>query len=133
MSLQKALAHNVEWLARQYNIEIVHRGRGAAMRRSRRITIPPVRGRMSYLVALHEIGHIVGRNPPLRLSQEVAAWEWALEHSIVEPTVANYRSIHRSLENYSRRQQRWASMKRPVEFDAFLAAIAARAGKEHHA
>lgn len=84
-----------------------------ADRSGREVWIRPVRGRVSYFVALHEIGHVVGRNPKLRLEQEVVAWRWALEHSIVEPTLGVWRMIHRCLSAYVARAERWKSMKLP--------------------
>lgn len=105
-------------LAEKHGIEVVYRGHGIAYRKDRRVTIPEIRGQVSYLVALHEIGHIVIRpEPPLRLQQEAAAWRWALDNSIVEPTLATWRSIFRSLEGYRQRQMRWASIKTAPEFD----------------
>lgn len=126
--LAERLAEHVDRLAREHGVEIIHRGAGIAYRRERRITIAPVRGRFSYLVALHELAHVVGPQSRLRLSQEIEAWEWALAHAIVDPTPANYRSILRCLDAYGKRQQRWASMKRPPEFDPFVARLRALAG-----
>src|SRR5262245_55175083 len=127
MSKADAYRLHVERLAERYDIEIVVGDNisARASRRKRRIKIKPIRGQVTYLVALHEMGHVVGPNPSLRLSQEVEAWKWALDHSVVEPTPASYRSIHRSLVSYSRRQERWASMKRPEDFDRFLEDVAA--------
>jgi hypothetical protein len=61
---------------------------------------------MSYLVALHELGHIVGRGRSApKLECEANAWKWALERAIIEPTPANLRGIGRRLRSY----QRWAA------------------------
>lgn len=114
---------HVRTLASRHDVEIVHRhgGRGIAYRRTRTITIPEIRGQVTYLIAMHEIGHIAVRpEPKLRLSQEVAAWQWALDNSAIEPTAATYRSIVRRLESYARRAAHWKSMQRPPEFDEFL-------------
>jgi len=115
-------------LAAAHRVELVHRGRGLAYRRARRITVPPIRGRMSYLVALHELGHVVGPNPRLRLEQEVAAWQWALAHTIVEPTPANYRSIARALGSYRLRAERRRGMRTPPAFLAYLEHVRGLAG-----
>lgn len=81
-------------------------GGGRAIRSRRLVRLSPVRGEVSYLVALHEIGHVLGSNPPLRLDQEVAAWEWALDHYDQEPTSAAWRSIAKRLDSYRRSYER---------------------------
>ena len=65
------------------------------------ISVPPIRGQVSYFIALHEIGHLIGpgRSAP-RLESEANAWLWALSHSVVEPTPATRRSIARRLRGY---------------------------------
>lgn len=125
--LAERLERHARELAAAHGVELVHRGRGLAYRRLRRITVPPIRGRMSYLVALHELGHVLGPNPRLRLEQEVAAWQWALAHAIVEPTPANYRSILRALESYRRRAERRRRMRTPAAFLAYLEYVRALA------
>ena len=76
----------------------VHRRNG---RRTVAIRVPPVRGQVTYFVALHEIGHLVGpgRSGP-RLEKEAAAWRFALQAALVEPTVACRRRIGRRLRSY---------------------------------
>ena len=115
-------------LAAEHGVELVYRGRGLAYRRLRRVTVPPIRGRMSCLVALHELGHVAGPNPRLRLEQEVAAWQWALAHTIVEPTQANYRSVARALDSYRLRAGRRRGMRTPPAFLAYLEHVRALAG-----
>ena len=52
-------------------------------------------------IALHEIGHLVGRGRSApRLESEANAWLWALQHSAVEPTPATKRSISKRLRGY---------------------------------
>jgi hypothetical protein len=65
------------------------------------IAIPEIRGQVTYLIALHEIGHLVGagRSAP-RLESEANAWVWALENTEVEPTDASLRSIGKRLDGY---------------------------------
>jgi hypothetical protein len=92
-------------LCRQHGIELngsSSRGRAIRWRGGRReISIPPIRGQVSYFIALHEIGHLVGRGRSApRLESEANAWLWALEHSVVEPTTATKRSISRRLHGY---------------------------------
>ena len=77
------------------------RGRGPA--RTLHIRIPPIKGQVTYFVALHEIGHLVGPGRSgRRLEKEAAAWRWAIEHSIVSPTDATRRRIGRRLRSYVR-------------------------------
>ena len=100
-------------LAQQYDIAVeMHDGRhGRAYRavpsrgRRARIWIPEIRGQISYLIALHELGHIVSRgNRSMRqLEAEADAWRWALEHSLVEPTQHSYGRLHSYLESYLHR------------------------------
>ena len=84
----------------------VHRRNG---RRTIAIRIPPVRGQVTYFVALHEIGHLIGPGRAgTRLDKEAAAWRWALAESIVEPTDACRRRIGRRLRSYVN----WAELRR---------------------
>lgn len=78
------------------------RGRAIRWRGGRlEISIPDIRGQVSYFIALHEIGHLVGRGRSApRLEAEANAWLWALEHSAVEPTEATLRSISKRLQGY---------------------------------
>jgi hypothetical protein len=98
------VAH-VEDLCREHGIELVGasaRGRAIRWRGGKlEISIPPIRGQVSYFIALHEIGHLVGkgRSAP-RLESEANAWLWALQNSAVEPTPATRRSISRRLRGY---------------------------------
>jgi hypothetical protein len=49
------------------------------------INVAPIRSTLSYAVALHEIGHIVGRyqDSPNVLTRERWAWKWARAHAII--------------------------------------------------
>jgi hypothetical protein len=96
---------HVEDLCREYGIELAGssaRGRAIRWRGGRlEISIPPIRGQVSYFIALHEIGHLVGpgRSAP-RLESEANAWLFALDQSVVEPTPATLRSISKRLRGY---------------------------------
>lgn len=57
--------------------------RGRAWRDTRTIAIPPVRSAITYAVALHEIGHVLGKSGRTRLDREVYAWQWAEQHAMV--------------------------------------------------
>jgi hypothetical protein len=76
----------------------VHRRNG---RRTIAIRIPPVRGQVTYFVALHEIGHLIGPGRSgTRLEKEAAAWRFALHEARVEPTDACRRRIGKRLRSY---------------------------------
>ncbi len=62
-----------------------HSSGGRAYRRSRLIKIRPVKTAITYAVALHEIGHILGPRQTgknTRLDREVGAWEWAQANAL---------------------------------------------------
>ena len=60
-----------------------HSRGGRAYRRKRLIKMRPVKSDITYAVALHEIGHILGpRQSGTRLDKEVGAWEWAEQHAL---------------------------------------------------
>lgn len=110
MSRAADLERHVHALADRGNVELVvsttrrPRAFRASPSRGRRalVVVRPVRGQVSYFVALHELGHVLSRgNRSLRqLEREADAWRFALRHSIVEPTPATARSLLRSLESY---------------------------------
>ncbi|HEX2359495.1 MAG TPA: hypothetical protein VHH72_06735 [Solirubrobacterales bacterium] len=96
---------HVEELCAQHGIELAgssSRGRAIRWRGGRlEIAIPPIKGQVSYYIALHEIGHLVGRGRSApRLEAEANAWLWALDQSAVEPTEATLRSISNRLQGY---------------------------------
>ena len=99
------------------------------------IRVPPVRGQVSYFVALHEIGHLVGPGRGgRRLESEAAAWRFALAVSLVEPTDATRRRIGARLRSYVAWAQRRSRRRRPPfvpptndPFWAFLAWLEADA------
>lgn len=96
---------HVERLCTEHGIELTgSSARGRAIRwrgGGLEISIPPIRGQVSYFVALHEIGHLIGpgRSAP-RLEAEANAWVWALRNSAFEPTPATRRSIVKRLRGY---------------------------------
>ena len=96
---------HITQLCQDHEIELVGssaRGRAIRWRGGRlEIAIPEIRGQVSYFIALHEIGHLVGRGRSApRLESEAIAWLWALQHAAVEPTEATKRSISRRLRGY---------------------------------
>ena len=66
-------------LCREHEIALAGssaRGRAIRWRGGRReISVPPIRGQVSYFIALHEIGHLIGRGRSApRLESEANAW-----------------------------------------------------------
>lgn len=124
---------HVEDLCRQHGIKLVGssaRGRAIRWRGGRlEISIRPIRGQVSYFIALHEVGHLVGkgRSAP-RLESEANAWLFALEHTVVEPTPATLRSISRRLRGYlewaRNRQHRRVPPRIPPRDHAFWRLLA---------
>jgi hypothetical protein len=119
---------HIERLCAEHGIELAGssaRGRAIRWRGGRlEIAIPPIKGQVSYFIALHEIGHLVGRGRSApRLEAEANAWLWALDHAAVEPTVATRRSIVRRLEGYllwaENRQYRRVPPRIPDQGHAF--------------
>ncbi len=89
----------------------VHRRNG---RRTAAIRVPPVRGQVTYFVALHEIGHLIGPGRSgVRLDKEAAAWRWALREALVEPTDACRRRIGARLRSYVSWAERRQHRRRP--------------------
>lgn len=69
------LNHKIKcWLKDSYG--------GRANRDSREIAIARVKSPVTYAVALHEIGHIVGPNPKRVLEREAEAWLWARQNAV---------------------------------------------------
>ncbi len=57
------MAKHIEGLCAAHQIEVSSHSRGGrAYRRTRRVDIRPVRSAVTYAVALHEFGHILGEN-----------------------------------------------------------------------
>jgi hypothetical protein len=99
-------AHGIARLTGSRGRAEVRRGAGG---RTAAIRIPPVRGQVTYFVALHEIGHLIGPGRSgTRLEKEAAAWRWALAETLVEPTDACRRRIGKRLRSYVT----WAERRR---------------------
>jgi hypothetical protein len=77
------------------------RHRDGRTERRLEIRVPPVRGQVTYFVALHEIGHLVGAGRSgRRLESEAAAWRFALTQALVDPTDSTRRRIGKRLRSY---------------------------------
>lgn len=79
-----AMAEHVAALCAEHEIEVGPHSRGGrACRRERWINIRPVKSEVTYAVALHELGHVLGREQSKpRLFKEAAAWTWARDNAI---------------------------------------------------
>jgi len=76
---------------------------GRSWRRKRHVKLRPVRGTGSYYIALHEVGHIVGKRQGYairRLDKEAYAWQWALDNALCPPDARAARSIGTGLHSY---------------------------------
>ena len=90
------------------------RHRDGRTERRLEIRVPPVRGQVSYFVALHEIGHLVGPGRSgRRLVSEEAAWRFALTEALVAPTDTTRRRIGRRLRSYVTWAELRARRRRP--------------------
>lgn len=85
---------------------------GRSWRKTRTVRLSPVKSEITYAVALHEIGHILGDNPSTRIDREVAAWEWARTYAI-EWTGTMQAVAVKSLTSYVAWSRRHQTMKVP--------------------
>ena len=91
---------HIEYLIKTHNIIVKsHSSGGRSWRKKRTIAIRPVKTSITYAIALHEIGHILGTYPKLRLEKELAAWSWAKENSI-EWTMSMQNVMDRCMKSY---------------------------------
>jgi hypothetical protein len=69
------------------------------------IGIAPIRSPISYCIALHEVGHILGRHQSSKKTEvrERWAWVWARAHAL-RWTVAMDRCANGSLDRYERNE-----------------------------
>jgi hypothetical protein len=105
------LAKHVEELCEKHQITILNRSShgGRASKMDRTISIKPVKTQRTYITALHEIGHLIGRGRSgTRLQQEAAAWQYVLDTSIVALTPGTYRAMLRFLTTYLKASERAA-------------------------
>jgi hypothetical protein len=108
------IAKHIEELCAEHQIAILSRSShgGRASKRDRTISIKPVKTQRTYITALHEIGHLIGRGRSgTRLQQEAAAWQYVLDTSIVALAPGSYRAILRFLTTYLKASVRAARRK----------------------
>ena len=113
-----ALREHIEILCVRNRIRIGRHSRGGnASRRGRFINIRPVKSAITYVVALHELGHILGpwQSQP-RLYKEAGAWKWATENALVWTPVMQ-KTMVKSLNSYLFWQRRRAKYVRLPEAD----------------
>lgn len=113
------MAAHVAQLCETHGIVVeAHSRGGRAFRRERRMKIRPVKSAASYAVALHEVGHILGRRQSqTRLCSEAGAWMWAREHALVWLPVMEQKQ-RASLASYLRwatRRYKHVSLPKPED------------------
>lgn len=83
-AVSATMAKHIEELCAVHQIQIGNHSRGGkAFRKVRRIDIRPVKSAVTYAVALHEIGHLLGKQQSRScLEREVGAWQWAKEAAL---------------------------------------------------
>jgi hypothetical protein len=114
MAQASDIAKHIDELCEKHQITILTRSShgGRASKRDRTISIKPVKTQRTYITALHEVGHIVGRGRSgTRLQQEAAAWQYVLDTSIVELAAGTYRAMLRFLGTYLKASERAARRK----------------------
>jgi hypothetical protein len=109
-------ADHIARICKIEDIEVsAHSRGGRAWRKTRRIAIRPVKSAVTYAIALHEIGHILGgRQSGSRLDKEVGAWEWAQANAI-EWTDAMDATMRKALRSYLGWAARSRQAKRPAD------------------
>lgn len=118
-------AAHIARICRIEDIEVAtHSSGGRAWRRKRKIAIRAVKTAVTYAVALHEIGHILGpRQNSTRLDKEVGAWEWAEQHALEwTPAMAEKRA--KCLQSYLAKAARSPRMKQPSADHPIYAMVA---------
>ncbi|HEX8919092.1 MAG TPA: hypothetical protein VF898_11360 [Chloroflexota bacterium] len=116
------MARHIEQLCREHSIQMVeYNGRRSfALPARRAIYIRPIKTQRTYIIALHEIGHIVGRGRSgRRLEGEAAAWEYVLQTTMAPLSAASYRFMLRALESYVARAKRRKGMVLPAQESRF--------------
>lgn len=103
---KEEMAAHIDALAAELGVEVddgYAGGKGGvAFSREKRIRIRPVKSAITYAIALHELGHCaVGKISPKvgRLSEEGAAWKWAMDNSR-EWTETMDRKARKSVTSY---------------------------------
>lgn len=104
------MARHVAAICRDEDIRVLSHSRGGRASKSHKIiAIRPVKSAITYAVALHELGHVLGpwQSQP-RLYAEAGAWKWAKEVAGVW-TPSMEEKMSRSLHSYVL----WAERRAP--------------------
>lgn len=106
-------ATHIQSLAQAHgvSIEIARPGyAGRAWRKAKKVKIAEVKTAVTYALALHELGHVLGKQSGNRLHKEWQAWEWAMANA-EEWTEPMARKMQRGLVSYlcwcQRRRGAW--------------------------
>jgi hypothetical protein len=114
-------AQHVAKLCRENHIIVIEKigSRGRAFPKRHTVRIPPVKTDVTYALALHEIGHILGEQPKGRLAREAAAWRWAMD-AAESWSAAMHGKMKHCLGFYAswsyRREERGGTVKASSEF-----------------
>jgi hypothetical protein len=96
----RRLAKHVDDICARAGIAIVSHARGGrSWRKAGKIAIRMVKSDVTYAIALHEIGHVVGPQVRGRLNREVEAWQWAQRHALIWSDAMSA-TMQRSLGSY---------------------------------
>lgn len=110
---------HVQMLCNEHKItRVVKPGRGHAKVADRRIQHPPLDEEMAYLVALHEVGHVLVGLQGTRLEREALAWKFALDNALAPPHYSTRQRICACLVRYIHRAQH-NGWKLPAKGDLF--------------
>ena len=110
MSTVAKMWPHVRQLCKAHEIELTY-GPPGASRCRREIWIRPVKSRLAYATALHEIGHILGRHQlsDVVLTRERWAWDWARRNAL-QWTPAMQQHAERCIESYGQHKE----LTRPI-------------------
>jgi len=103
----KEMAEHIDRLTKDNGITVKASTRnGRAWRRQKKIATPPVKSGTTYALALHEIGHILGkRQSGRRLESEIGAWQWAIDNAETW-SPAMTKKVSRCLNSYLKSYRR---------------------------
>jgi len=78
------MAAHAQQLANDHGIIVGNHSRGgSASRHERHANFRPIKSITTYAIAMHEIGHVLGkRQSGRRLEAEAGAWRWAVDNRL---------------------------------------------------
>jgi len=99
-SAVKAMARHIEAICAFHGIRMKSHRSGLADQDLREIHIRPVRSEVTYAIALHEIGHLLGPwQRSVSLLEEAGAWYWARKNAL-QWTPRMEKTLVASLKSY---------------------------------